>query len=121
MLAVSPEAILGTVATVGAILTVLFGGGLFKQALHHNAEQAVQKHDIELTKIRVKEHNEALAKLTTEVALQHKDIQGFTEHVRKLEMLPEISSKLSTLEALLTYLKEQIKDFRTERMDHDKK
>jgi hypothetical protein len=115
------EVVLGTVASVLAIGTALFGGGLFKQALKHAGDMAIQKHELEQQKSKVRENDLAIQRLTTDLALVNKDIEGFSAHVRKLEMLPEISSKLSGLEALMGYIKEQLKDFRSERIEHDKK
>lgn len=114
------EIILGTLTAGGALLSAIFGGGLFKQYISHSNQMAVQKHDLEQTKAKVDANVQDIQDLKTTAALQSKDIESFAQSVKKLEMLPEINSKLSSLEGLMTYLKEQIKDFRSERMDHDK-
>lgn len=114
------EIILGTLTATGALLTAIFGGGLLRQYVEHAKQMAVQKHDLDQTKAKVEENVQDIQELKTTAALQSKDIESFAQSVKKLEMLPEINSKLSSLEGLMTYLKEQIKDFRSERMDHDK-
>lgn len=118
---VPAEFIFGTIAAVGAIATALFGGGLLRQAFAHSNELAVQKHELARQKDLVEKSDIAIQRLKTDVELVNKDVAGFATHVKKLEMLPEISSKLSGLEATMAYLKETLKDFRSERLDHDKK
>jgi archaellum component FlaC len=114
---VPAEIVLGTVAAVGAVLTALFGGGLLKQAFTHSNALAIQKHELAQTKEKVEKNDAAIQRLTTDVALQNKDINGFQNHIRKLDMIPEINSKLNGLESLMGYLKEQIKDFSNHKED----
>ena len=114
------EAIAGTMAGISALISLVFGGGLLKTAMSHSNELAVQKHIQAETSKNVADNEKAIQSLIITQALQDKDISGFKDHVKKLEMLPEISSKLSSFEYLLLNLKEQLREFRTERIEHDK-
>jgi hypothetical protein len=102
------EAVVGTVASVFAIGTALFGGGMFRQALKHNGELAVQKYKQDQTDVKVEKNDVAIQKLNQEVALINKDVKSFENTIRKLDVLPEISSKLSGIEVAINFMKETI-------------
>lgn len=91
-----------------------------RQMFRHSNEMAVQKHEMEQTKVKVNKNVESINDLKTLVALQDKDIKSFQTHILKLELIPEINAKLSTIDATMNYLKEQIRDFRSERQEHDR-
>lgn len=105
---ISIEAILGASTVICGVASALFGGGLFRQALRHSADSAVQKFRLEQTDLKVRENDVAIQGLKQDVALINKDVKSFEQHIRKLDMLPEISSKLSGIEATMNYMKEQI-------------
>jgi len=117
---VSVEVIVGAIGAITGLGGLIFGGGMFNKMLNHNAAMAVQKHELQQAKTQGEKNDVSIQGLTTKVALINKDIEGFSMHVKKLDMLPEISTKLSGIESLIGYMREQIKDFRTERIDHDK-
>ena len=102
------EIILGTAATLGAIGTALFGGGLLKQLFSHSNAMAVQKHELEQTKIKVDKNDSSIQQLQIDVKLQNKDILSFAEQVKKLDLLPEISGKLTGIEMTMAYMKEHL-------------
>lgn len=103
-------------AALGTLASALFGGGLFRQALKHNGEMAVQRYKQEQTDIKVRENDLAIQGLKQEMALVNKDVKAFDQHIRKLEILPEISAKLSGIEVAISYMKEALN-----RLDnHDK-
>ena len=104
------EAILGTAAGISTLISLLFGGGLFRQALKHNAETAVQKFRQDQTDAKVKENDLAIQGLKQDMALVNKDVEGFAQHIRKLDLLPDIMSKLSEISATISFMREQIKD-----------
>jgi hypothetical protein len=102
------EIAFGSVAAIGAVISGLFGGGLFKQALRHSAENAVLRYQQEQSDKQGKENDAAIHALRQDVALVKRDVVGFQEHVRKLDLLPEILSKLSSMETSFQFLKEQL-------------
>jgi hypothetical protein len=105
---VPTEAILASLAALSTVASALFGGGLFRQALKHNGEMAVQRYRQEQTDTKVKENDIAIQSLKQDMALVNKDVAGFQQHIRKLDLLPEIMSKLSEIGATIGFMKEQI-------------
>jgi hypothetical protein len=112
---VPTEAILASLAALSTVASALFGGGLFRQALKHNSETAVQRFRQEQTDLKVKENDVSIQKLNQDMALVNRDVKAFDAHIRKLEILPEISAKLSGIEVAISYMKEALN-----RLDHDK-
>lgn len=115
------EVVLGTAATIGAIGTTLFGGGLLRQLFTHSNQMAVQKHELAQTRLKVEQNDNSIRKLETDVALHNKDIATFQESLKKLDMLPDINAKLGTVEQLLAYLKERVGEIRRDASDERQK
>jgi hypothetical protein len=109
------EAALASLAGLGTLLSALFGGGLFRQALKHNAENAVLKYQQQLTDKKTSANDLAIQALQQDLALVKKDVSAFEHHIKKLDLLPEISSKLTGIETSIQFLKEQVN--RLDRVD----
>lgn len=114
------EIVLGTIAGIGTLTSLLFGGGLFKTAMNHSNELAVQKHIQNETAKKVAANDASIHSLKTDLALVNKDVDSFADHIKKLEILPEISSKLTGIETLIAVLREQFRDMRLDRAEHDR-
>lgn len=108
------EVILGTLAAITGLSSMLFGGGLFRQALNHKGEMSVQKYKQDQSDMKIKENDGAIQALTTSVALINREIKGFHDHVKKLELLPEMLAQLAGIQATMTYMKEQITELKNQ-------
>lgn len=102
------EATAASVAAIGAIISAVFGGGLFRQYLKHNEEAAILRFQQNQTSNQVKDNDVAIQALQQDVALVKRDVVGFREQIKKLDLLPEIMSKLSSIETSIGFMKEQV-------------
>jgi hypothetical protein len=115
------EVILGTVATLGAIGSALFGGGMLRQLFSHSNQMAVQKHELENTKKKVEGNDLSIQKLVIESALQRQNIDNFHSHIQQLQMLPKIDSRLIVLETMLKVIEGNISSLTHNGVYHDRK
>jgi hypothetical protein len=104
----SLEVIVGAVACFTSISAALFGSGLMKRRSEHGAKVAVESYRQSQTEKKVEDLEQRHAKMDTQMALVQREIEGFNMHVRKLEMIPEINAKLTSLETLINFVKSQL-------------
>lgn len=107
----SVDAIVGAVACITSVSAALFGSGLMKRRADHGARVAVESFRQTQTEVKVTKLEQDHQEMKTEMALVKRDIEGFNQHVRKLEMIPEINAKLTSLETLVNFVKSHVVRF----------
>lgn len=100
--------ILGTIATIMSLATAIFGGGLLRQILKHNAEMAVSKYRQQEAEKRLTEMDRELQQARTEISLLNRDVKSFDQHIKKLDMLAEINAKLSGVETSISFMRDKL-------------
>lgn len=96
------EVVLASGAAVAAMVSVAFGGGLFKRYVDHAKELAVTQHILKETKEKLEIVVADVAKLKLATTEDHIRIEQYAEHIKKLELIPELSAQMSAMKDIVT-------------------
>ena len=97
----SLEVVFGTVAAAGAGLSAIFGGGILTRYIKHSNELAVTKYILDDTKKKLEAVVADVAELKKDSVEFNTKIDQFTEHIKKLDLIPDLAAQLEATKSLV--------------------
>lgn len=95
------EMILGSLTALGALVSLIFGGGILSRHIKHSNELAVTKYILEETQKKLAAVIDDVADLKNNSVEVNTKIQQFTEHIKKLDLIPQLDAKMNAMEKLV--------------------
>jgi hypothetical protein len=97
----SIELLVAAGASAAALISAILGGGLLTRFIAHSNELAVTKHVVEQMQLKLESTVEELNSLKNNSIEVSTKVAMFSEHIKKMEMIPEIAAKLASMETLI--------------------
>lgn len=102
------EAVLGIASAGLTLIGAIFGGGILNRFIKHSNELAVTKFIVEQQQKKLEQLVDKVSQLETDSVEVKTKVDQITEHLKKLDMIPELSSRLSAMEGLLTNMSQLV-------------
>lgn len=84
-----------------AILSLLFGGSLLTRHQKQSNEMAVAKYRLDVAEQALKEMHEKVNLLETNSAEVNTKVGQYAEHIKKLDLIPELQAQLKATQELV--------------------
>ena len=95
------ETIFGSIAAIGAVASAIFGGGILNRYIKGSNEMAVTKYVLDETKHKLECVVADVATLKSSSVELKTKMDRFEDSLKKLDLLPTLSAKLSTMETMV--------------------
>jgi hypothetical protein len=110
------EVVLASGAAVAAMVSVAFGGGLFKRYVDHAKELAVTNYRLKQAEDKL----ELVIKTVADLDRSHVEtdikVEQFTELVKKLDLIPDIAARLNAMDKVVTSVQQLVSALASDRL-----
>lgn len=112
------EVVLASGAAVAAMVSVAFGGGLFKRYVDHAKDLAVTNYRLKMQEDKVEALIKAVDELDRNRIETHLKVEQFTDLIKKLDLIPDIAARLNAMDKVVTSVQSLVSALASDRLSH---
>lgn len=95
------EIVFGSIAAAGAIISSIFGGGLFNRYVKNSNDLAVAKYILDKQQTQIDSVITDVRKLQTNSAQVNAKLDQFERYIEKLDQIPTLVAKMDAMEKVV--------------------